>query len=420
MKKEHKRIEIRRRSEPISRGGAGNDLYDLLIDGAVLNVVSVGENYKSSSGLPNFYIISKQRDSLQKIAALTLNEFMLARVQSIHLTNWTRWEGFDISISLGKDHFPKHKEGTTFEVEFEPDVENWKYPYSYNDYYTRFRQICETEFGERVLFGVGGIKTKFMSVIDAVLNNLSIAEEVEKNLEQFVEIHKITLKQLEQEQFKNSLLTSFSFPDELKAPCEQYLLYFAQFLRDLGINATPNLKEEAGKVLFSVTPNDDIEAFDKIREALSIYLHLPSSPIVYDDSFAAMRLQQEVENLHHSQTMAVREIRSAEREMRLAQSVIEHQDKIISHKDSIIEQQNRVIEKISSKSIMIDALEDKEGIEELYDGLKVGESKWVKELTGIQLNPAKVIKTVVKNTFGKSDEKKSVLGLDEDSDKKDI
>jgi len=37
----------------------------------------------------------------------------------------------------------------------------------------------------------------------------------------------------------------------------------------------------------------------------------------------------------------------------------------------------------------------------------------LKELTGIGLNPAKAIKTAVKNTFGKED-KKSILGLDED------
>ncbi|MEP6903265.1 MAG: hypothetical protein ABJA66_16060 [Actinomycetota bacterium] len=39
----------------------------------------------------------------------------------------------------------------------------------------------------------------------------------------------------------------------------------------------------------------------------------------------------------------------------------------------------------------------------------------MKEQLGIYLNPAKVIKTAVKNTFGKDGEKKSVLGLDEET-----
>jgi hypothetical protein len=46
----------------------------------------------------------------------------------------------------------------------------------------------------------------------------------------------------------------FEFPAPIKSACEQYLLYFAQFLRDLGIEAEAELKEEAGRVLFSVTP----------------------------------------------------------------------------------------------------------------------------------------------------------------------
>jgi len=31
-----------------------------------------------------------------------------------------------------------------------------------------------------------------------------------------------------------SLATYFSFPEEIKAACEQYLLYFGEFLRDVG------------------------------------------------------------------------------------------------------------------------------------------------------------------------------------------
>ena len=109
--------------------------------------------------------------------------------------------------------------------------------------------------------------------------------------------------------------------------CKQYLEYFAQFLKDLGINATSNLNEEAGKVLFSVTPTDDKEALDKIREALAVYLNLPASPIVYDDSFAAMRLQQQIENLQHSQRMAVRELQFNEK-LLVAQSDTIHEKNI--------------------------------------------------------------------------------------------
>ena len=51
-------------------------------------------------------------------------------------------------------------------------------------------------------------------------------------------------------------MTYFEFPDAVRVPCEQYLLYFAQFLRDLGVEASSELRHEVGMVLFSVTPTD--------------------------------------------------------------------------------------------------------------------------------------------------------------------
>ena len=205
----------------------------------------------------------------------------------------------------------------------------------------------------------------------------------------------------------------------MKIACEQYLLYFAQFLQDLGINATSNLKEEAGKVLFSVTPTDDVEALDKIHEALAVYLNLPTSPIEYDESFAAMRLQQQVENLQHSQRMAVREIRTSEKELRLAQTVIEHQDKVIFQKDSIIGQKDKIIEKISSKSIMTDSLEKNDEFEIVCNGLEVTHSKWLLEKTGIKSNPVTLLKSLGKKLTGKDNEITSI-NLNREVDSKDI
>lgn len=67
----------------------------------------------------------------------------------------------------------------------------------------------------------------------------------------------------------------FDFPAPIKSACEQYLLYFVQFLSDLGIEANAEVKEQASKVLFSVTPVDEKQALEKIREALHVYLGLP-------------------------------------------------------------------------------------------------------------------------------------------------
>jgi hypothetical protein len=44
---------------------------------------------------------------------------------------------------------------------------------------------------------------------------------------------------------RDSLVTFFEFPHTVRTACQQYLLYFVQFLSDLGIDADAELKEDA-------------------------------------------------------------------------------------------------------------------------------------------------------------------------------
>jgi hypothetical protein len=68
---------------------------------------------------------------------------------------------------------------------------------------------------------------------------------------------------------------TFDFPDRVRVACEQYLLYFVEFLRDIGITAAAELQEEAGQVHFTVTPQGKDEALGNMGEALDIYLRPP-------------------------------------------------------------------------------------------------------------------------------------------------
>jgi hypothetical protein len=45
---------------------------------------------------------------------------------------------------------------------------------------------------------------------------------------------------------RESLAVFFEFPEPIKTACEQYLLYFGQFLKDLGVSATTALTHESG------------------------------------------------------------------------------------------------------------------------------------------------------------------------------
>ncbi len=309
-------------------------------------------------------------------------------------------------------------ESVSIECLINPELSNWNEDYTFEAYAEQFCLLVENdkEFNYFWLSEKSKdndaislrkkIKDEGFALEKKINRGNTIREVIEVISKELSNFHISTQEVLQNERIKITLLAAFNFPEELKIPCEQYLLYFAQFLQDLGINATSNLTEEAGKVLFSVTPTDDKEALDKIREALAVYLNLPSSPIVYDESFAAMRLKAEIERLQSSQ-------RITEMEFRVTQKAIESQDKIILQQSVLLEQQAKVIEKITDKAIMINSAENKEELVELFDGLKVGESKFLKEQLGIHFNPAKTFNTLGKKLVGKEDEGKSILGLDD-------
>ena len=419
-------IELRKKITELDYPDKDNS-YESISWDVVKDGVKIQGIYANKSEIHSYTNTNSRELSDSKIQEFPENiVIILEKLES--LSFWS------IKIEISKNHLGlagvkiKPIQDNEYLVKFviKYDLNNWKEKYSFQEYRSEFSKILGSEDIWSVEKGndlqINDNWNRFDNEITSLTFHNFLDVPIYKSLEDYLnllkKLHLETVQQIESKIDENLISFSFNFPNELKTPCEQYLLYFAQFLQDLGINATSNLKEEAGKVLFSVTPTDDVEALDKIREALAVYLNLPSSPIgdiEYSENFALMRLQQQVRNLQHAQQMAKTEILSAQYALNLAQQNIDNQNRIIVQQNSMVENLNKVIEKITSNSIMTDSLDkkDKEDFEEICEGLRVGESKWLRELTGIGLSSGKFIKAIVKNTFGK-DEKKSILGLDKD------
>jgi hypothetical protein len=364
-----------------------------------------------------FQYFAKTRRGCWKLASQTIEDFEPFSVITLNdLFSWMN-KGHSIIISSDYDE-GNQEEIIIMAFYFSPNLTFWNEKFSFAQYFREFETNCknkievkyEITFEEAPALRLEFYFKKFHFPIEEIL--ISLEEEIKS-------IHVDTIELLQKKFQVNLVRTIFDFPEEIKVSCEQYLLYFAQFLRDLGISATSDLKEEAGKVLFSVTPTDNIEALDKIREALGVYLNLPSSPVLYNDSFQSMQLKQQVENLQHSQRMKETEMRSAQYALRLAQQNIENQDKIIIQQNSFIDNQNKIIEKITSKSIMIDSLENKEELEKFCEGFEVGKSEFLIKHFGLHLNPATVLKSVGRRILGK-EENESILGLDEETNQEKL
>lgn len=402
-------IEIKQKSQ--------SELFNLYFNGRLLSDAEVWKSHQSKS---NFDIKISLNESNKDLLELDSSNFeSINKITVFGIFAWLDARFFDSYVDIDFYKTLQDIENKLISVEFiyaiQPKSADWSLPFSINSYVGKFvdtwekksSNFCDIEtFSEPYDISLT-INYPSYTFRESIINEIKNAELLIK------ECHKNTISLLTNDS-KDFFLISFDFPDGIKAPCEQYLLYFGQFLKDLGISATSNLKEEAGKVLFSVAPTDDIEALDKIREALAVYLNLPSSPVLYNDSFQSMQLKQQVENLQHSQRMKEMEMRSAQYALRLAQQNIENQDKIIIQQNSFIDNQNKIIEKITSKSIMIDSLENKEELEKFCEGFEIGKSEFLIKHFGLYLNPATILKNAGRKILGK-EERKSILGLDEET-----
>jgi hypothetical protein len=152
------------------------------------------------------------------------------------------------------------------------------------------------------------------------------------------EVHSQVLSRLGVRLSRRAVVASFKdFPQEVRTYCEQYLLYFIQFLQDLGVDATSELKHEAGRVLFTITPSNEQEALDKIRAALDLYLRFPASPISSSpgSELAVNRLEAAVLRLQGDLRLAAAELQAKNATIAAQQITIDVQQGLLNGDISI-------------------------------------------------------------------------------------
>ena len=188
-------------------------------------------------------------------------------------------------------------------------VSRWRRSYSFDEYFEALNQASKNSLSTTlVVEGPRPEEAKGLMPFDVFIVSLldinreaSLKEQLEQRLNDFRNLHETVVSQLEVKYPTDTLEVSFDFPEEVRVPCEQYLLYFVEFLRDLGVDATAELRHVAGEALFAITPTDKATALDNIRTALETYLMLPSSPLDTDSiveyEIAAQRLAANVDHL---------------------------------------------------------------------------------------------------------------------------
>lgn len=296
-------IEVQRRE----RGSMGW-LYSLRINDEVYgphdeNRVKVYE-YES-----NVCLELDDPDVTTKLSAYSLNEIPPEITHMIFTSDGLMYIENSLLAPIERIYFER-KPGKPFEISCNigTRTENWDASFSELEFlgqiYGRLRRNYDISFE----------RDSFFSIMRFHPTNLDgpIEAEISVHRETLQAIHDETRIQLTSLTRKETLTVVVNVPEPIRTICEQYLLYFVQFLRDLGVQAETSLTHEAGEVLFSVTPTDRNDALGKIRTALDFYLDLPSSPLndTANDSVEVQRLELAVLRLRGDLKLAAAELQA--------------------------------------------------------------------------------------------------------------
>ena len=204
--------------------------------------------------------------------------------------------------------FPESGDSVEVQFRIEYDLEFWKKSYSLFDLASAIEDVLATnelrfeywQENKNTAINGFGVSTT-MNMEQRVGDGLALKKE----LSRLSDLVRTKLKEVE----GTALQVSFDFPAPIKNACEQYLMYFSQFLQDLGINAIAKLEERAHSVLFSVIPEEGKEALEKVEEALRIYLGMPTAPNFAGEAakhtdIAVVQLQANVLHLQSQVIMA--------------------------------------------------------------------------------------------------------------------
>lgn len=215
-------------------------------------------------------------------------------------------------------------------------MDDWKGDWTPADYVMCLRDVVRERADKRVRWA--GTRDEFRDLYEGFsiavggLRRASTLREMVAELGvRVTELHEEAEESLRLATDEGAVVVRFEFPESVRGACEQYLVYFAEFLRDLGVGADTALTTEAGGVLFSVKPTDATQALSQIREALDMYLRLPASPIS-DVSFDDVAAQKLLANIRH-----------LESQLALAQAVMYSQRASIQAQATTIENQQRIM-----------------------------------------------------------------------------
>ncbi|MGN6399897.1 MAG: hypothetical protein ACTHMD_05555 [Flavisolibacter sp.] len=240
--------------------------------------IVIDNRIDTESSISFRHLFVKSDDTFQKLINLSFDE-LKDYFDYISYTLVVSWGEYPLNISIA---FPSMIEDDKY-ILLHPEINylKWDKPYSIGAFVDQYKNLISAAEGVNLIEA----DDRRYELVGDFFGMEIIISHTDKPIKEFIEeaVDKLklaylhTLEILNDEYSSDSIIVAYHFPKEIKAACNQYLMYFAQFLSDLGIDAETSIKEQSSKVLFTVTPVGKDQALEMIYKALLIYTEAPNN-----------------------------------------------------------------------------------------------------------------------------------------------
>ncbi|WP_045420015.1 hypothetical protein [Vibrio jasicida] len=278
-------------------------------------------------------------------------------------------------FAVDGDYFPKNGseidyltiknrgEGCILSVMMTKKLINWKQLFTIGEYSDHIQTISSnisTDIDEGYAYISCTLKL-------APTDNLNEKATFASNL--LLEANNDTLNKLNKAMLDEYILETFQFPREYQSICSQYLIWFGEFLENIGIDALVSVNNDGEQTQVKISSKHSEQVLEKIEELFSQYIALPyaeflpaAHPLDPQQQFMVTQLRTQINHFKG--------------QLEVKSSVIQLKEATIQGLQREIQSQQNIIDVQKNQLLLIESKQGDEEVELFGGVIKLGELVW--------------------------------------------
>lgn len=269
--------------------------------------------------------------------------------------------------------YEKKVSGLTIEVSYPVELNAWAYPFTVIDY-TSLLISRLSKIGYKAVFSEESGSIYIMIYFEA--NEEKIADQANQFSGLVLSVSEAVISTLLEKSSTQIFSRVFNFPEGYENVCSQYLMWFGDFLKTLGVEADVSVRNSTNRTILIAAPQENESLITEIEKAFYTYLSLP-----YAEYLPLERKEEDAETALNYKMLEL-QVSSFRTQMQVKDALIEQKDGAINLLKSECDKKDKEIMLLSSleKTSHSD-------VELLGGTLSISEYKW----GPFKINPKKAL-----------------------------